>query len=67
MCITKKSYVLNFNRLIIFLLIVLGIIFNNDVLAILAAGYWLWLPNIERIECSVLHIETSKESVSSGE
>tara|TARA_R110001592_G_scaffold99686_1_gene283836 strand:- start:10541 stop:10747 length:207 start_codon:yes stop_codon:yes gene_type:complete len=60
MFLSVKKNVLTFNRLLIFLLIVIGVIFNSDFCAILAAAYWLWLPNIERIECSVLHVSHSE-------
>jgi len=60
MCINTKTYIVNLNRLLIFILITLGVVFNSDVLALFAAGYWLWLPNIERIECLILHIDKSE-------
>ncbi|GHG07947.1 hypothetical protein [Thalassotalea marina] len=45
-----RKYVVNINRLVIFLLIVVGMLFDNNICGIIAAGYWLWLPNITRLE-----------------
>jgi len=50
-------YVVNINRFIIFSLIVTSVVFDgviNNVCAVLAAGYWLWLPNIEKMEYNFL-------------
>jgi len=52
-----RTYVVNVNRVIIFLLIVISVIFDNNFCAILAAAYWLWLPNITKFEFSLLALK----------
>jgi hypothetical protein len=53
----KKNYAINLNRIIIFILIVVGVTFDSDVCAILAAAYWLWLPYVEKFEFSILKMK----------
>jgi hypothetical protein len=58
--ITKQYFAINLNRIAIFMLIVIGVITDSDFYAILAAAYWLWLPNIEKFEFSILRINLKK-------
>lgn len=57
-----RQYVLNINRVVIFLLIVISIVFDDNLSAILAAAYWLWLPNITKIEFNLLDTKLKKSS-----
>jgi hypothetical protein len=58
--ITKQYFAINLNPIAIFMLIVIGVITDNDFYAILAAAYWLWLPNIEKCEFSILRINLKR-------
>jgi len=55
-----RMYVVNINRVIIFFLIVASVLYDNNVCAIVAAAYWLWLPNIAKFEFSLLALKLRK-------
>jgi len=58
-----QYYVFNLNRIAIFLLIIISIIDDNNYCSIIAAAYWLWLPNIEKIEYKIMKFKIYKGKV----
>jgi len=50
----RKSYIVNTNRLLIFILILMSLVMDSDLCAVIAAAFWLWLPNIEALEFSIV-------------
>jgi hypothetical protein len=59
--ITQKQRIasLHFNRFVVWLLVVVGCVLDTpftvgDMLSILAATIWLWLPQLARLELKLL-------------
>jgi len=61
-----KQYVVNMNRVLIFILILVSVLDKNDLCAILAAAYWLWLPNISKMEFDLIALKNKKKEFDRG-